>query len=183
MRYAITAGMATSIPPAVVISACDTPAASMVGSCIAPSVMAKKDEIIPSTVPKRPNNGAIAPMVPSILICFSNWWMVILARFSICMVIESIPCWRFMSPAARISPKGELSLTFSSDSRSISPCSISRCINCSRRWAGVTVLTLSFIARSMMIINIKIEHRTMGHINQPPALTNSHIRYTAFACQ
>ena len=32
----------------------------------------KNDEIIPSTVPNKPNSGAIAPIVPSILIFFSN---------------------------------------------------------------------------------------------------------------
>src|SRR5690606_19886611 len=66
-RWKNNAGMPTIRPAAVVMSAFEIPEASNGALAIPAPMNALKISIIPSTVPRRPSNGAMPAMVPSAL--------------------------------------------------------------------------------------------------------------------
>ena len=61
-----TASMATAMPPAVVMSASEIPAATTVKPPCPVCAICRKACMMPTTVPKRPMKGAVAPTVPRI---------------------------------------------------------------------------------------------------------------------
>ena len=73
-RCTTSAGMATMSPAAVVNKASDIPPASALALPVPTVVICAKTSIIPTTVPKRPNSGAMAATVPSELRYFSRSW-------------------------------------------------------------------------------------------------------------
>ncbi|MNN98039.1 hypothetical protein D3C81_2173320 [compost metagenome] len=67
-RWKNTAGIPTIRPAAVVINALEIPPASTEALVVIPEpVNALKISIMPSTVPSRPSNGAMAAIVPRAL--------------------------------------------------------------------------------------------------------------------
>ena len=71
-EQANNAGIAISIPAAVVIKAFEIPGIIMVGFAVEPRSITKNDSIIPITVPNNPSKGATALKVPKKLIFFSK---------------------------------------------------------------------------------------------------------------
>ena len=83
------ATMATESPVAVATSASDTPPVITVGAPISPPTAAK-ERIIPTTVPKRPSNGAIVTIMLSQL----------RPRFKRSSMYPTTSCKRFSKPSA-----------------------------------------------------------------------------------
>ena len=61
-----TASTATAMPAAVVISASEMPLATTANPPAPAPAIERNDLRMPHTVPKRPTNGSVAPMVASI---------------------------------------------------------------------------------------------------------------------
>src|SRR5208283_384025 len=173
-RYAMSDGIATVSPAAVVISASPMPPDSTRGSPSPLAVMALNAWMIPATVPSRPSSGATAAMVPRVLRKRSNSCTTWRPPSSSRSTINARGLLRLVRPIASSLPSGEFcskattsfSLSWSASIQFHTFCARSR---------GMTRLLCNVQRRSNIMATDAIEHRMIGHMKPPPARMISHI--------
>src|SRR5690606_16591297 len=174
-RWKKIAGMATVRPAAVVINALEIPPASSAAFPDPSPMMAVQPSIMPTTLPSRPSIGVMAAMVPSVFRKRSSSCTTCVATSSMLSFMMSRPLRALTRPVARIRPSGD-------DAASVCnlPCSslplASQSRTCSINPAGARRAARKVQKRSATMAAARIEHSTMGNINQPPDLRISSTR-------
>ena len=158
----------------MVINAWEIPAANKSGFAPEVSVKPVKAVIIPTTVPKRPSNGLMVAIVPSIFKFLSKLYLTSRAlssifdsRLSLCKSLY------FMQLTSR-NPKDER-FDISIDCLLFIKLFSIRFNICFERPSGTTNLFCKNHNRSIEIVITSTLHANNGHIKGPPALIKSFI--------